>query len=586
MCRKGRSRARCSEYPRDCRAFAREVAEVERATFVVSGSVLRPGLRRALTAKVRARRNPRCEAGSWSDIVAIDDEISNRLVTNRNERSGRRSAGAASCEGRDRLAGERDDISHWVESAALRRLAAQASAELDDAVEELRLHERFVDRLGLREDERVREIVAELVAVVQHAAQTTQASEPGDAWRARARLRLLRQLLAILRTILQWGSPSYDQSVEVAFFDPSDQRYEGVNYARYGSRALHDLEVSLAEILNLGHAGVDVLATSSGMAAYHLIESFLIRDVLAPGDVVISAPSLYFEVAEQLESLSFLRIIRSESHDASELVRLAEATRAKVIFVDPMANVPGLAVVDFRELARLTRRGWADRWIVADGTMVSGGIPIHRWFAGDEHPRVLYYESASKYLQLGLDLQMAGLCAVPREDGPRFRKLRRNTGTTMYPFDVARFPRFGREEFLARMRVLTENAEALVAEIGGDRELQREIKLGYPARWRRLGWNHGGGVVTATFARPEKNTSDGIELAIECILREARAQNVRLTKGLSFGCAATRISAASANTEGIRPYLRFSLGEEPSDSQLHQRAAIRAGLRGFVGGDA
>ncbi|HKH44290.1 MAG TPA: hypothetical protein VKM72_06480, partial [Thermoanaerobaculia bacterium] len=63
-----------------------------------------------------------------------------------------------------------------------------------------------------------------------------------------------------------------------------------------------------------------------------------------------------------------------------------------------MANVPGLPAVDLRELAgRIAGRpGWADRWIVMDGTMVSGGLDPFLWFSGPGQPSLLYYESGSK----------------------------------------------------------------------------------------------------------------------------------------------------------------------------------------------
>jgi hypothetical protein len=191
--------------------------------------------------------------------------------------------------------------------------------------------------------------------------------------------------------------------------------------------------------------------------------------------------------------------------------------------------------------------------------MVSGGIDVFGMFARPDHPKVLYYESASKYAQFGLDMQMAGVCAVPSELAPVARTIRRNTGTILYPDAVARFPRADRRAYLARMVGMSTGARTVANALRIDQRIAEHVRIGCVDDWFERGWAHGGAVVTLEFRRPGLNNRDGLEAVIERMLVNARARGIPLVKGLSFGFSTTRVSAASAMAEGSDPFLRFSV---------------------------
>ncbi|MFD7708863.1 pyridoxal-phosphate dependent enzyme [Streptomyces sp. NPDC059785] len=390
-------------------------------------------------------------------------------------------------------------------------------------------------------------------------------------------LRLLLRVRETLTNGLEWASPAYDQSRRVNFYDTSAQAAGGVNYARYGTNDLRTLELGLTEMLGLPSKGVDLLATSSGMASYQVIESLLLRHVVEPGDTVVCAPYIYFEAAEQLEGLRFLRHVRAGDYDADTLIRTVEEHDAKVLFADPVNNVAGLPVVDLRRLAERTanRDGWADRWLVIDGTMVSGALDVFDLFREPGHPRVLYYESASKYAQFGLDLQMAGVCVVPSDLAAAARTIRRNTGTILYPDAIARFPRAGRDAYLARMVRMSAGARVMADVLSADSRIAQQIHIGCVDDWAERGWAHGGAVLTVEFRRAGLNNRDGLEAVIERMLANARTRGVPLVKGLSFGFSTTRVSAASAMAQGSDPFLRFSVGTG-GPAEVRQQAAAAA----------
>jgi len=463
-------------------------------------------------------------------------------------------------------------------------MVSTARKEIDELESQIQLHEKYIVTLGLRSDPFIFQAVEEQLRVARSLANSCGAAWSRAAWQLRGRYRLLLQQIALLKDMLQWCSPSYDQSLEVMFFDPTEQRNPGVNYARYGSVALRNFELWLTGVLGFEPEQLALLATSSGQAAYQLIETFLLRDVLKPGDRVLYAPYIYFEVAEQMRSIPYLCHVKCSSYAVDDIVAAAEECDAKVLFLDPLANVVGMPTIDLRGLAAgLTHRHWSNRWLVIDGTMVSGGVNPFEWFSAHNHPRILYYESASKYLQIGLDLQMGGFCVANPDLMARLFRYRRNSGTILYPMGVSRWPKYDRGQFLHHMRAVSSNAHRLACAIAiAGIDSPHRLQVGFPHHWQELGWKHGGGVLTVLFGNPGLNNRARLEALIELLLQECRATGVPITKGVSFGFNVTRMSASAAMAEESDPFLRFSAGQESPEEVERLCIALIRGLRSFL----
>jgi hypothetical protein len=116
---------------------------------------------------------------------------------------------------------------------------------------------------------------------------------------------------AHIRTALEWCSPSYAQARTLQFFQLGAQDSPGVNYERYGHSEVAELEIQLLDALGLDPETTSVLMTSSGMSAYSLVESFLLRHRLPSTGRMLLAPYIYFEAAEQLESLQVVSTART-----------------------------------------------------------------------------------------------------------------------------------------------------------------------------------------------------------------------------------------------------------------------------------
>lgn len=373
--------------------------------------------------------------------------------------------------------------------------------------------------------------------------------------------------LAHVRGALEWCSPSYAQSRAAQFFHTGAQDSPTVNYERYENPAVRRVERQLLDVLGLDAARYGVTATSSGVAAYTLVESFLLRHRLQHGDTVLIAPYIYFEADEQLTSLPFVRFERAAGYGVADFVTAVREHRPRVVFADPVANTAQQRMVDLPGLLAALRATVTQRTtLVVDGTMLSGGLSPDL-LAADDRVEVLYYESGSKYLQLGMDAGMAGVVAFPLETQPQFERLRRNTGSILYRHGAELFPRYGRAFYRRRMRRIGANALRLATLLRADPRVGAAGRVFYPGLADHpdariaAALPYAGGCVTFLHHQADRNQRDALNALFDVLLANARATGVQLTKGASFGFGVPRVSAADAFAPGEPPFLRLYAGD-------------------------
>jgi len=378
-------------------------------------------------------------------------------------------------------------------------------------------------------------------------------------------LRSAYRLTGALGSLAAWTAPATQESSALNSFPTAASR-DAVAYARYGCPEICVQEIAYASMLGFDPDQIRMLLTSSGMAAFSLIENFLLRDVVRPHDRLLLHPGIYFETRQQLQSLPFLKVHTVRGGGRADMIRSIAEIRPRVVFVDPLTNS-----MDYRALDMVQLLDEADHvcesetWFVIDGTLLSGGCnPFaarHR-----RNVRVLYYESGCKYLQFGMDLGPAGVVVV---DGPlaeRFLELRRGIGAITSEALV--LPRASRAAYLDFLRAQTACALAVAEAVnafpghGGRRDVRAvHPRLPeHPDCREAMAYPHLGGVLMFKFTNADLNRRKPLEAFIDSLMRAAVRADLPLTTGVSFGFRVPRIGAAWSSYDADHAFLRLSAG--------------------------
>ncbi|PNP78704.1 hypothetical protein FNYG_08050 [Fusarium nygamai] len=396
-------------------------------------------------------------------------------------------------------------------------------------------------------------------------------------WQMEERYRALIQMQSYLGSFFERASPAYDQAGTIWWFDPSYHQSKGLNYDRYGAPDVKESESRLLKALGLGHEKLPLklLLTSSGVAAFTVLHQFLMSKVLVAGDTIVISPYLYFECFEHLRMISHLRVVNSSTFDAEDIISTAEKYNAKAVYLDPMANTIGLETTDVRHLSQLTlnREGWADKFLIIDGTLISGGMRVYDWFDQPSHPNVLYYESAHKYIQMGMDIIMCGFAVFPEVYHETIGLIRQVTGTTLYSRQANVLPPIDYDIHQSRMNWLTTNAEKLYHLL--EKTNSTVAQFNFPTHWRRMGWGHGGNVVTIRLLGEQMNERSSLDRFTSLVLRAADEEGVAMTKGGGLGFSVTRIWPSTPFIRNEDPYMRISVGIDPDEVEPVARAICK-----------
>ncbi|KAH9904500.1 pyridoxal phosphate-dependent transferase [Xylariomycetidae sp. FL2044] len=460
------------------------------------------------------------------------------------------------------------------------RIEKDVRARVDDWCNGL-----FIDELA-----RLEHLTAELemqLAITKTVGQSGNSQAPSalslfflTPWQMEERFRALVQLQSFVGSFFERASPTYDQSKTIWWFDPAYYQSNGLNYDRYGASDVKELEARILKALGLGNEKLPLklLLTSSGVAAFTVLQQFVMSKVVTAGDTIVISPYLYFECFDHLRLLNHVKVVNAESFSAEDIIAAAEKHNAKAIYLDPMANTLGLETTDIRRFSQIVsqREGWSDRFLIIDGTLVSGGMAVYDWFDGPQYPKVLYYESAHKYIQMGMDIVMCGLLVYPEAYHETLGLIRQVTGTTLYSRQANVLPHIDFQIHQSRMHRLTTNAEKLYHLLEKQSSSGHAV-FNFPVHWRRLGWSHGGNVVTIRLlgGGAHMNKRPSLDGFTSLVLRAAEEESVGMTKGGGLGFSVTRIWPSTPFIHDEDPYMRISVGVDPDEVEPVARAIIK-----------
>lgn len=381
---------------------------------------------------------------------------------------------------------------------------------------------------------------------------------------------------ASLVKLVSWMSPPYLQARDFYAFPPSlyggmGKRY---NYVRSTNVWRDELAERWLRLLGFDPSECGIVPTSSGMAAYSLIENYLTSELLSPGAVVFVPRFTYPEtnILQFRNKKMFTEVM--EEHRSSEVIlrRIGEL-KPDVIMLETMQNGLGTEVLDVpRILREIPMLGLGKPvHIVLDETLTLGCInPFRERSPGVE---VYYTFSGSKYLQLGLDLGTAGAIIVPKSLEETLRQLSYMGDYSLYDGNAAVFPSFSRDRLEKRQARLRRNGAIIAERLALSTQLKDLVSVFSPPAGLPTHGETGislplvGGLITLDFlfagsARDALNMRPYYNY-IASAIETAHTAGIRLAYCESFGFPWTSLNVLGWCYESrMPPFIRISPGEE------------------------
>lgn len=255
---------------------------------------------------------------------------------------------------------------------------------------------------------------------------------------------------------------------------------------RSTSDGLADSACALVELRILDVLGVapghTVSVTSTGLAAYSLVEGVLLRERLTVGDTVLLAPGVDAAIAAQLRSLPMINVATVPDHGlagtVASIVDAVRETRPTCVFADPVGATADQRMIDIPELVDRLRSTVTERTtLVVDGTALSGLLPA-LLPESDDVVEILYYERGPA-LQLGVDVGVGGVVAHPIALREAMHRQRHNGGLAPHRTSIDLFPRYDAQQFRDRMRASAATTLRAATLLRADRRVRAIAQVGY-----------------------------------------------------------------------------------------------------------
>lgn len=377
------------------------------------------------------------------------------------------------------------------------------------------------------------------------------------------------QLRVPAARLLSWCSTAYNTSTETAFFHRETFGGSGTefNYDRSRSYRSLQLEQHFLKLLNFDPRHVAMLCTSSGMAAYQLVENYLLQEVLQEQDIVYSPRQNYGEIHNVMLRHKKSCFVQHMADDETTIVDFILTHRPKVVFLSSLYNDLNLYMLDIEDiLKRLTASNYThDLHIAIDDTLWAGTFDPFRYQSKNLH--IYYYFSAIKNFQAGLDSGFAGGLAVNAQLHNSFRRLRGFMGAGLYDSEAWLYPLQSPEMYTWRMKRMTRNA-TMTAEILHAKTnlvITHPLLSSHPHRDFAAKQAYLNPIVTCHLAganTPEQRQHmfQALQQKIDRAIDLAKDHGLSLIHSESFGYKDFRINAYNWS-EHCLPYIRLSCGD-------------------------
>ncbi len=378
------------------------------------------------------------------------------------------------------------------------------------------------------------------------------------------KLQLRERCRAAARYGQDWQSPMLSESGAMnTESDPEYCRQTGADYKRY----LHKVGATYEQdFLNAGSRVVRnnyrALLCSSGMSAIQI--SLLSLHRMRPGPIVADK-GLYHET-KFLLGLFCSEVTFVDSADIAATEAVLQEVQPTLILLEPVRNSAALAALPSETVERLMETVallpskpflWFD-----DSVSLSFPHLIELAVQHQLQSRVVIAMSLLKLYQHGMDAASAGMVLAPEEllDGPLgMRTLRTHTGANVSDLVAAVLPKPDIAAAQERLAIITRNV-GLVARIL-EKECSSLFEVVAPGTAAAVPLPPSGYLPYFNLI-PRNGSIDRCRVVVEEAIRNARASQIMLHAGTSFGFDVTRLYVIDSRVAGHVPFFRISPGLE------------------------
>ncbi len=376
--------------------------------------------------------------------------------------------------------------------------------------------------------------------------------------------------------LLSWASTAYGQSLSPYFFWLQTTGYEQniFNYDRAGGYRQKELAVMYQKALGVTD-NADALLTSSCMSAIALLERYILDQ---EGDLplrLLLPRKIYFETSFALfTNQKLFTTTTLDLHGTDSIVQSIHENKAQVVLMESLQNFNELRLIDVKEiLTRLAQDPPTDlRYIILDESALPGTFNPYSCFDLESSPfEVFLVASCSKYLQLGFDVNPAGILLGKPSSVTELNRIGKAGGYVAHETPLWVLPEVDRPLLLSRLQNLSQTCTLFAHTLKKSCSAPSALHIttpslqSHPSHQIAENLPYTGGLITCVSEKcaslSPNIAAKRYHSAILEILSEAGALGIDIADSEGFGFLFPRIHLCKWPDEA--PFLRFAFGELP-----------------------
>ncbi len=396
-------------------------------------------------------------------------------------------------------------------------------------------------------------------------------------------LRALHLLGAAAMSSAEWQSPSFLHSQASQAGKYTGDVTGNVNdYQRdhhYDARA-YEQAFRSEYITAMRTPGVSM--TSSGMAAMTTVIVGLHNEGKLGGNVIVGKSS-YFEYKEVLAEFCGDRLHEVDEMNISAVIDEVIRLKPSAIFIDSLCNVEAIAVPNLPKLIpAIAHAVTTQTTLVVDNTGLGPTCQVLAMLPRGTDLGLVVVESLQKYHQFGFDGVTGGI--IWRDAATRLNifRHRMHLGTNIADTSALALPSPNNEMLATRMNRLGRNATLLATALNTHYTAKPHMLFSHvvypglpshPAYTWTKDAPFNGSFFTLAFRKFTRFPLLA-QAWMRLVIHEAKAANVDINAGSSFGFNTTRIYLTARHaTHSTVPFIRISAGTE-TQQEVETLAAV------------